>query len=179
MLIKTGSRTGILADYNIQLLRNKDWRIIDKKGVTHLEKAFEGTIFTDHSYFIENFLKCLYDKEYKSILCGGLGLGIAPYLSQPFCDTIDVIEIDQDLIDLINTAGYLSSKVNVICGDVFNYEPQRKYDFILIDIWQRNNGTFDVEVETIKNKYSQYLEDGGTLCVPLDYLVGKPCNCEK
>ena len=179
MLIKTGSRTGILADYNIQLFRNKDWRIIDKKGVTHLEKAFEGTIFTDHSYFIENFLKCLYDKEYKSILCGGLGLGIAPYLSQPFCDTIDVVEIDQDLIDLINTAGYLSSKVNVICGDVFNYEPQRKYDFILIDIWQRNNGTFDVEVETIKNKYSQYLEDGGTLCVPLDYLVGKPCNCEK
>ncbi len=179
MLIKTGSRKNILADYNIQLLRNKDWRIIDKKGVTHLEKAFEGTIFSDHFYFIEDFLKCLYDKEYKSILCGGLGLGIAPYLSQPFCDTIDVIEIDQDLIDLINTAGYLSSKVNVICGDVFNYEPQRKYDFILIDIWQRNNGTFDVEVETIKNKYSQYLEDGGTLCVPLDYLVGKPCNCEK
>ena len=179
MLIKTGSRKNILADYNIQLLRNKDWRIIDKKGVTHLEKAFEGTIFSDHFYFIEDFLKCLYDKEYKSILCGGLGLGIAPYLSQSFCDTIDIIEIDQDLIDLINTAGYLSSKVNVICGDVFNYEPQRKYDFILIDIWQRNNGTFDVEVETIKNKYSQYLEDGGTLCVPLDYLVGKPCNCEK
>jgi hypothetical protein len=176
MLIKTGSRTGILADYNIQLLRNKDWRFVNKNGITHLEKAFEGTIFTDHSHFIENFLKCLYDKEYKSILCGGLGLGIAPYLSQPFCNTIDVVEIDQDLIDLINTAGYLSSKVNMICGDVYTYKPQHKYDFILMDVWQKNSSTFDSEVETIKNKYLHYLKDDGTLCIPLDYLVGKPYN---
>jgi len=175
-MLKTGSRKNILADHNIQLLRNKDWRIINKKGVVHLEKAFEDPIFTDHFYFIEDFLKCLYNKEYKSILCGGLGLGIAPYLSQTFCDTIDIVEIDQDLIDLINTAGYLSSKVNIICGDVYSYEPQRKYDFILMDIWQKNNSTFDSEVETIKNKYLHHLENNGTLCVPLDYLVGKPYN---
>jgi len=175
-MLKTGSRKNILADHNIQLLRNKDWRIINKKGVVHLEKAFEDPIFTDHFYFIEDFLKCLYNKEYKSILCGGLGLGIAPYLSQTFCSTINVVEIDQDLIDLINTAGYLSSKVNIICGDVYTYEPQRKYDFILMDIWQKNNSTFDSEVETIKNKYLHHLEDDGTLCIPLDYLVGKPYN---
>jgi len=176
MLIKTNSTTGILNNFNLHLLRNKDWRFVYKDNFTRLEKAFEGTIFTDHPLFVERFLKCLYDIEYKSILCGGLGLGIAPYLSQPFCNTIDIVEIDQDLIDLINTAGYLSSKVNIICGDVYTYKPQRKYDFILIDIWQKNNSTFDSEVETIKNKYLHHLEDDGTLCIPLDYLVGKPYN---
>lgn len=177
MLIKTGSHTNILTSYNIQLLRNKDWRLITKKGVLYLEKAFEGSIFTDNTKFIEDFLSCLYNKEYKSILCGGLGLGIAPYLSQTFCDTIDVVETDQELIDLINTAGYLSSKINMICDNVFSYEPQREYDFILIDIWQRNSPTFDEEMEIIKSKYSQYLSNNGILCTPLDYLVGRPCGC--
>ena len=107
---------------------------------------------------------------------GGLGLGIAPYLSQPFCDTIDIIEIDQDLIDLVSGIGHLSES-NIIRTDIFTYEPQRKYDFILLDIWQKNSGTFDIEVETLKNKYTPYLNDNGIMCVPLDYLVGKPCNC--
>lgn len=178
MINKTNlNHTGLLTDYNIQLIRNNDWRLITKRGILHLEKAFEGGIFSDNTSFVEDFLNCIYNKQYSSILCGGLGLGIAPYLSQPFCDTIDVIEIDQDLIDLINTAGYLSSKVNIINQDIFTYQPQRKYDFILMDIWQKNNGTFDIEVETLKNKFTSYLNDGGEICVPLDYLVGKPCNC--
>jgi hypothetical protein len=178
MLTKTGLRTGILSDFNIPLTRNKDWRVTNRKGITHLEKAFEReSIFYDSHYFIEDFLNCLYEFPYSSILCGGLGLGIAPYLSQPFCDTIDVIEQDQDLIDLISGLGYLSSKVNIIQGNIFEYEPQRKYDFILIDIWQKNNGTFDTEVETLKNKYTSHLNESGTMCIPLDYLVGKPCNC--
>ena len=178
MITKTNLKNkGLLANYNIQLLRNKDWRLVDKKGILFLEKAFDGFIFSDNTSFVEDFLKCIYDKPYSSILCGGLGSGVAPYLSQPFCNTIDVIETDQDLIDLINTAGYLSSKVNIICSDVFNYEPQQKYDFILIDVWQKNSPTFDDEVAILKNKYSHYLTDNGTLCFPLDYLVGTPCSC--
>lgn len=180
MINKTNlNHKGLLVDYNIQLIRNNDWRLITKKGILYLEKAFEGTIFTDNTSFIESFLDCVYDKQYSSILCGGLGLGIAPYLSQPFCDTIDVIEIDQDLINLVNTAGFLSSKVNIINQDIFTYEPQRKYDFILLDIWQKPSNTLDIEVETSKNKYSQYLNSGGELCIPLSHLVGKPCNCKK
>ncbi len=179
MLTKTGLRTGILSNFNIPLTRNKDWRVINKNGIIHLEKAFERqSIFTDYYYFIEDFLTCLYDRPYSSILCGGLGLGIAPYLSQPFCDTIDVIEQDQDLINLISGLGYLSPKVNIIQGDMFEYEPQRKYDFILIDIWQRNSGTFDIEVETLKNKYEPHMNNGGMMCIPLDYLVGSPCGCK-
>lgn len=177
MLIKTKSTTGILNNLNLQLLRNKDWRIRSKDDTTRLEKAFEGTIFTDHPLFVERFLDCMYNKEYKSILCGGLGLGIAPYLSQTFCNTIDVIEVDHDLINLINTAGYLLPNVNIINQDIFTYEPQRKYDFILLDIWQRNNSTFDIEVEILKNKFTPYLNDNGTLCAPLDYLTGRSCNC--
>ena len=177
MLSKTNLKTGILSRFNIQLIRNNDWRLITKNNILHLEKAFYGGIFSDNPLFIENFLDKLYNREYSSILCGGLGLGVAPFMCQSFCDTIDVIEIDTDLITLINTTGYLPSKVNIIHGDFFTYEPQQKYDVILADIWQNEFGDFKKEVDIIIEKYTPYINDGGLLYLPLKDSLEKSCNC--
>jgi len=174
MLIKTDEKKGLLSDLNISLIRNKDWRIISKyspslgKSILHVEKAFEGSLYTDYSLFIETFLNPLYDREFKSILCGGLGLGVVPYLCQTFCDVVDVVEIDQDNIDLIKTAGYLSDKVNIICRNLLEYIPEKPYDVILLDIWQNTKGEYSTQKEILKANLTPYLNSNGLLCVPLE-----------
>lgn len=175
MLTKTGLKKGLLSELGITLLRNKDWRIVSKyspvlnTNLLYLEKAFEGFVYTDYSKFIEDeFLDGLYGKNFNSILCCGLGLGVAPYLVQPFCDIIDVVEIDQDCIDLIKSAGFLLPKVNIICGNIFNYTPTRSYDFILIDIWQDTKGNYQTERQTLGTNLTPFLNQGGTLFNPLD-----------
>ena len=168
MLAKTNLKNvGILSGFNIQEIRKNDWRMITKSGILHLQKAFDGYIFSDNTSFIEDFLSCMYEKEYTSILFGGLGLGVAPFICRLFCTKIDVIEKDVDVIDLVNTAGYLTPNINVINDDIFNYQPQQKYDFIMIDIWQTKNAPFDTEVQTLTQKYTQFLNENGTLCFPL------------
>lgn len=175
MLTKTGLRKGLLSELGITMLRNKDWRIISKYSPTldtnllNLEKAFEGCIYTDYSKFIEDeFLDGLYGKNFNSILCCGLGLGVVPYLVQPFCDTIDVVEVDQDCIDLIQSAGFLLPKVNIICDNILNYTPSRSYDFILLDIWQHTQGNYQTERNTLETNLTPFLNEGGTLYVPFD-----------
>lgn len=178
---------GVLSDFKNQMtqdyIRCNDWRISKSRVGNHLilEKAFEKVnIFSDNVNFIESFLDKLYYREYNSMLCGGLGLGVAQFMSQTFCDVIDVVEIDVDLIRLIDTAGYLDPKVNIIHGDFFTYEPQQTYDVILADIWQDELGDFNKEVDIIAEKYTPYLNDGGLLYFPLVDLLSKdkaPCNC--
>lgn len=175
MLTKTGLRKGLLSELNITILRNKDWRIVSKyspslsTNLLNLEKAFEGTIYTDYSKFIEDeFLDGLYGKNFTSILCCGLGLGVVPYLVQPFCETIDVVEVDQDCIDLIQSAGFLLPKVNITCDNILNYTPTRTYDFILLDIWQHTEGNYQTERETLVTNLTPFLNQGGTLYVPFD-----------
>lgn len=186
MLRKSGFKVhevkiGVLNDFKNQMtqdyVRYNDWRI-SKSKLTNgliLEKAFhKGNIFSDNIYFIEKFLHRLYDREFTSILCGGLGLGVAPYMCQSFCDTVDVIEIDSDLVQLINTAGYLSQNVNIIQGDVLTFQPQQKYDVILVDIWQNELGDFQSQAELIKQKYIPHLNEGGLLYLPLEDMLLNP-----
>lgn len=168
MLAKTNLKNvGILGGFNIQQIRKNDWRMVTKSGILYLQKAFDGYIFSDNTSFIEEFLSCMYEKEYSSILFGGLGLGVAPFIVRMFCTTIDVIEKDTDVIDLVNTAGFLPSNVNIINEDIFDYQPQQKYDFIMIDIWQTKNAPFETEVQTLTQKYTPFLNENGILCIPL------------
>ncbi len=184
MLIKTGLRKGLLCELGITVLRNKDWRLITKyspsieSSILYLEKAFEGSVYNDYSKFIEDeFLDGLYGKSFNSILCCGLGLGVAPYLVQPFCDTIDVVEIDQDCIDLIKSAGFLLPKVNITCDNILNYTPTRTYDFILLDIWQNTKGNYQTERETLVTNLTPFVNQGGTFYLPLDTWPKKKNSC--
>jgi hypothetical protein len=178
---------GVLNEFKTQMtqdyIRYNDWRISKSKLGNHLvlEKAFYRTnIFSDSVRFIEKYFDKIYNREFTSILCGGLGLGVAPFMSQTFCDVIDVVEIDVDLIRLVDTAEYLDPKVNIIHGDFFTYKPQQTYDVILVDIWQDELGDFEKEVNIIMERYAPYINDDGLLYFPLVNLLEKdkaPCNC--
>lgn len=175
----------MLNDFKNQMtqdyIRYNDWRIFKHPYGLILEKAFyKGFIFKDEIGFIEKFLDKLYNREFTSILCGGLGLGIAPFLCQSFCNIIDVVEIDAELIHLVNTADYLSPKVNMIHGDFFTYEPQQKYDVILADIWQHTSDeNFEKELDTIVEKYILHINEGGLLYLPIADMIKRDYRYKK
>lgn len=73
------------------------------------------------------------------VLVGGLGLGMILLAAQAKeeVNSITVVEISQEIIDLAAPQLPLNSKVNVICGDIFTWYPPKgvKYDTIYMDIW--------------------------------------------
>jgi hypothetical protein len=139
---------------------------------------------------IYDLKKCI-DKTlkhgYKSALIGGLGLSLHATLLNgcPTINTIDIVEIDEDIIKLNKSIIYEmndecginghvrkengDSIMNVIKGDVFEYQPTRKYDLIWLDIWLKISSDNLEEMKKLKDKYKPFLNKGG-------YIA---CWCEK
>jgi len=182
MLIKTGLTNGVLNTFHSQMTQdtivNNDWKIIKRPnhlilGKTSIDK--KSVIMSDHVPFIERFYDRLYNRNFTSILFGGLGLGVLPYLVQSFCTKIDVVEIDQQNIDLItNNTNYLDPKVNIIHDDIFNYTTSETYDVILIDLWVIRTPDIDAEVSVLENKYASNVSSDGLLYFPISKLPTSP-----
>ena len=139
---------------------------------------------------IYDFKKCI-DKTlkhgYKSALIGGLGLSLHATLLNgcPSINTIDIVEISDDIINLNKDIIYEmndecginghvrkengDSIMNVIKGDIFEYQPTRKYDLIWLDIWLTISSDNLEEMKKLKDKYKPFLNKGG-------YIA---CWCEK
>jgi len=184
MLIKTGLTNGVLDTFYSQMTQNtivnNDWKIIKRPnhlilGKTSIDK--KSVIMSDHVPFIERFYDKLYNRNFTSILFGGLGLGVLPYLVQSFCTKIDVVEIDQQNIDLItNNTNYLDPKVNIIHDDIFSYTTSEIYDVILIDLWSIKTISTVSEVSILENKYASNVSPDGLLYFPISKLTTTtPC----
>jgi len=81
-------------------------------------------------------------------LIGGLGLGLIIHALQSNKDveSIDVYEIDGDVIQLIQPLLPNDNRVKVIHDDVFNSNPE-VYDTIVLDLWAgRGNSDMGVEM---------------------------------
>jgi spermidine synthase len=149
----------------------QNWKIKKHSSGDYLflEEINNCLWFSDKTDFIERFFDKIYNRNFNSILCGGLGLGVVPYLVQSFCDKIDVVELSQTNIDLIkNNTTYLDSKVNIINADIFTYQTNEKYDVILIDTWTCNLQNFETEKNNLTLKYMPNLNQDGLLYIPLD-----------
>jgi hypothetical protein len=124
----------------------------------------------DNSLFLGGFSKVL-NNDYTSILIGGLGLGAVPqYIAENhLCETIDIIELNPDLINTMSGFEVYDPKINIIEGDIFTYTPVQGYDVIMFDIWSifSINETFNSTVETLSTKYNTYLNQNGFLYFPI------------
>jgi len=73
------------------------------------------------------------------VLIGGLGLGMVLLAVQAKeeVNSVTVIEIEQEIIDLVVPQLPLNVKVTIICGDIFEWYPPKGvlYDVIYFDIW--------------------------------------------
>lgn len=175
MIQKTNlSNMGVLESLRLQMnsdINHEGWKIKKHTSSDYLllEQVGECVWFSDKVDFIEKFFDKIYNRNFSSILCAGLGLGVVPYLVQDFCNTIDVIEISQSNIDLIKQkTNHLSEKVNFINSDIRNYETNEKYDVVLIDIWTCDLVRFENEKNILESKFINNINQDGTLYVPLD-----------
>jgi tRNA1(Val) A37 N6-methylase TrmN6 len=125
-------------------------------------------LFNDSIINIDEYAKNIKNLNFSSILFAGLGLGILPFLCQDSTTTIDVVEIDQEIINLTTGIGHLNSNVNIINDDIFNFTPTKTYDVILIDIWSvANLSVINPQVTTLTEKYTSYLNENGLLYFPI------------
>lgn len=155
---------GITLDGEINL---NNYLIKNRKGLNLLElyNSDNKLLSIDVSNYITEFCSELLDIEFNSILVGGLGLGVIPYVCQDFAQ-VDVLENNQNIIDITSQLNHLGENVNIINADIFTFEPTKTYDVIVMDIWY--NEIPEEETETIINKYLTCLNEGGFLYLPLN-----------
>ncbi len=152
------------SDLPIQL---NGYEIRNNKGGIYLGLyGSDNFVFTtDEVNYILEYSKELLDIEFNSILIGGLGLGVMPYVCQDFAQ-IDVIEINQDIINIANQLNHLNENVNIIQGDFTTFIPTTTYDIIITDIWYQ--GLTEEQNTLIIDHYLPYLNEGGFLYNPIN-----------
>jgi len=125
-----------------------------------------GKVMTvDAPDYIIEFAPELLDVEFNSMLIGGLGIGVIPYVVQDFAE-VDVIENDQNIINIVAQLDHLNENVNVINNDIFTFDIEKTYDVIVLDIW------YEPLTETLSNqlieKYLPLVNEGGFLYIPIN-----------
>ena len=85
---------------------------------------------------------------------------------QDFCEVIDIIENNKNIIDINKELNTLDSKVNIIQDDIFTFQPAKMYDVIVMDIWYTTISE-DI-VNSLNLIYSPFLNEGGFLYYPIN-----------
>ncbi len=110
-------------------------------------------------YYYYDFIK----KSKGDILIIGLGIGICvlPLLNKETINSITVVELNQEIIQLFSN---FSEKINIINDDAWIYHKKldQKFDSILIDIWQDIDVFLEQKEEVIK-KYSTHIKKDGEI----------------
>ena len=109
-------------------------------------------------------LRSIYPESYDSVLVGGLGLGLIPQYLHTQGKSVDVIEIDTELIDYVD---FIDSSINVIHGDIFTYNSNSKYDLIVVDLWWEEDEITDQHKSDLLANWSDNLNPGGKIVLPV------------
>lgn len=89
------------------------------------------------------------------VLIGGLGLGIVLLAIQEQVQSITVIELHKEIIDLVVPQLPLKDNVTIICDDILTWYPPKDvlYDTIYFDIW---NGVCGDNYEDMKRLHRRF-----------------------
>lgn len=98
------------------------------------------------------------------VLIGGLGIGmlLENMLDNPEVTSITVVEKSRDLIELV-APRFEHEKLTVIEGDVFEFQPPKKYDTIYMDIWPSMTQDNLDEMKILKEKYRRHRRGKGSI----------------
>ena len=93
-----------------------------------------------------------------NVLIAGLGIGLilTRILPKPEVTTVTVIEKSQAIIDLV-AAHHAHPKLQVLLGDVFEYEAPQRYDTIYFDIWPNISGDNYEATKDLHKRYRKWL----------------------
>lgn len=128
-------------------------------------KLFLGKCDSCTSFYRDTFDGFTYD----SVLVAGLGLGLIPQdlYEVENCSTVDVVEIDQEVIDFTNTSGHLNSNINLIQGDIHTYTTAATYDLIIVDTIWSNEEMTEEQWNNLVTNYTDNLNTGGAIYLPV------------
>lgn len=90
-----------------------------------------------------------YDLAYGDVLVSGLGFGIlALWLcNKPEVNSVTVIEMSEDVIQLFKDSNVVPKKLNIINDNMITYNTEKEYDVLLLDHYERQ--TFDWRLKDI------------------------------
>jgi len=104
------------------------------------------------------------------ILINGLGLGLCleAILVSDKIETVTVVEISQDVIDLVGPTYTADKRVTVVCADAYTYSPPKgvKYSAVWHDIWMDINADNIEGMKKLHRKYGKRSEWQGSWCRP-------------
>jgi len=124
-------------------------RLCDRSGCVMSDTDMEKRINRD---FIRN--------ANGDVFIAGLGIGliVLPIQDKEEVKSITILEKYPEVIELVGKQLPLNSKVNIIQGDVFEYEFPKgtKFDTIYFDIWNYVNSDVYKEMQILRKKYRKY-----------------------
>jgi hypothetical protein len=94
-----------------------------------------NTWMSDNPFEVESSMGAI-ESTRGDVLIGGLGIGLLPTLMKDKVDSIDVVELNQEVIDLVFHQ-VATEKMKIIQDDICHYltATEKRYDFICVDIW--------------------------------------------
>jgi len=103
------------------------------------------------------------------VLIGGLGLGMILLAAQAKeeVNSITVVEISQEIIDLVAPQLPLNGKVNVICGDILTWWPEKKttkFDTMYFDIWDSVCADHYSDMKKLNRRFGRRLNRDNSNC---------------
>jgi len=102
------------------------------------------------------------------VLIAGLGLGmiIMAIQDNDNIDSITIIEIEQEIIDLVAVQLPLNDKVIIIRDDILTWKPQNgiKFDTIYFDIWNTVCGDNYEDMKLLNRRFGRRLNRDNSNC---------------
>jgi spermidine synthase len=145
----------------------KDKMIIGKEYVILYNINDSRVMMSNHETEIYTNQKFIDNAKGDVIIFGlGLGLIILPLLKDDNIKSIDVVEIDNGIIEVVSDVLKVEdiyNKLNIINGDMRNYHliNKKKYDTIYFDIWYNVDEKELNEIEELHSNWSHFLNEGG------------------
>lgn len=143
-----------------------DVRIV-KENDSIVFSMYDSFFLHDDIDYIDLYCYELKNKDYGSVLIGGLGLGIMPYYIENNKSgvDIDVVEIRNDVISATGQLGHISC--SIVNDDFTSHQTTKKYDIIVADLWWLTDENFENEKQTILQNYANNLNEGGFVYFPI------------
>lgn len=101
------------------------------------------------------------------VFIAGLGLGmiLLPIQAKKDVRTVTVVENNINVIELVGKKLPLNKKVKIIHCDVFNYTPDRVFDTVYFDIWNRISSENWEQMKELTKKFKNKVNRANERCV--------------
>ena len=136
----------------------------EKSDIRMLIHEDRGIIMSDSEFELDDQEEFLSSNPHGHIVIGGLGLGVIVdrLLKRKEVLSIEVIEIDTDVIDLMEEKFSPNKRVSIIHGDALSYDfsnLEKNPDYIYLDIWDGDAGESYEERVSTKQYWKQICDN--------------------